>query len=227
MQWLWYRQGGSDNGFQVFLCEEGVETSILHWLEATSCVLTERFAGNLKGLNNLLFTGEKAKVYFSASFSPISSPELSSCWGRSCLPHYSAAEPFLPCPWALAHWCGTPLGKSLFYPPLNKNLIECNWDKTIVIADVTLEAWGKWREMFKTLMHEAFCVSRDLAVSPLVGRSATVQFIPSGGNLTACPLICSRFRNCVYTYRILPDKEKKLIVQVSHAVDHSVPQRCT
>lgn len=81
--------------------------------------------------------------------------------------------------------------------------------------------------MFKTLLHEAIYVSRDIAVPPLMGRGVMVQLIPSGGNLTASPLICSRFRNCVYTYRILPDKEKKLIVQVSHAVNHSVPRRCT
>ncbi|KFW89758.1 Phosphatidylinositol 3,4,5-trisphosphate 5-phosphatase 1, partial [Phalacrocorax carbo] len=27
--------------------------------------------------------------------------------------------------------------------------------------------------------------------------------------------LCVLYRNCVYTYRILPDKENKLIVQVS------------
>lgn len=80
--------------------------------------------------------------------------------------------------------------------------------------------------MFKTLVHEAIYVSRDLPVPFLMGWSATVQF-PSGDGLTVYLLICSRYRNCVYTYRILPDKENKLIVQVSHAVHHSVPQRCT
>lgn len=54
-----------------------------------------------------------------------------------------------------------------------------------------------------------------------------MERFPSGDGLTISPLICSRFRNCVYTYRILPDKENKLIVQVSHAVHHLVPQRCT
>lgn len=80
--------------------------------------------------------------------------------------------------------------------------------------------------MLKTLVHAAIYVSRDLPVPFVMGKSATVRF-PSGDGITISPLICSRYRNCVYTYRILPDKENKLIVQVSHAVCHLVPQRCT
>lgn len=84
----------------------------------------------------------------------------------------------------------------------------------------------KEREMFKTLEHEATSVSWELPILFLMGRGATVQ-LPSGHDLTVSPLTCSRFRNCVYTYRILPDKENKLIVQVSHAMYLLVPLRCT
>lgn len=69
--------------------------------------------------------------------------------------------------------------------------------------------------MFKTLVHEAIYVSQDFPMSFLMGRDAIVRFL-SGHGLTISPVVCSRYRNCVYTYRILPDKENKLIVQVSH-----------
>lgn len=74
---------------------------------------------------------------------------------------------------------------------------------------------SKKEKWFKTLVHEAICVSQDFPISFLMGRDAILRF-PPGHGLTISPVVCSRYRNCVYTYRILPDKENKLIVQVSH-----------
>lgn len=86
---------------------------------------------------------------------------------------------------------------------------------------------GNWNKCLKLLCMKAsiFIVIFQYLLS--WGGVPQCNSFPSADILTASPLICSRFRNCVYTYRILPDKENKLIVQVSHAVNHSVPQRCT
>lgn len=104
-----------------------------------------------------------------------------------------------------------------FCSDICKQMFLFQWPGTLQVC-VSLQAPGKEskkEKWFKTLVHEAIYTSQDFPMSFLTGRDAIVGF-PSGHGLTISPVVCSRYRNCVYTYRILPDKENKLIVQVSH-----------